>query len=80
MRRIFTIRLQWAASLHLTKAAGGFEGKVKVPWGTRIPYKFIVDGRWTTLQSQPQEPDSLGNLNNIYDSVRVFRKVSPKRR
>ncbi|GJJ07397.1 hypothetical protein Clacol_001599 [Clathrus columnatus] len=59
---------QWSASIHLSKTITGFEGKVKVPWEARVPYKFIVDGKWMTLRSQPEEFDNLGNLNNIYYS------------
>lgn len=55
-------------SHHLSRVAGGFEGTVQVPWGTKFQYKYIVDGRWTTTDDQPTELDSIGNLNNVYDS------------
>ena len=29
-------------------------------------YKFIVDGRWTTIDNAPTEADWRGNVNNIY--------------
>ncbi|KAH7916811.1 hypothetical protein BJ138DRAFT_1121615 [Hygrophoropsis aurantiaca] len=57
---------QWASSIHLAKYTYGFEAKVRVPWGEKIPYKFIVDGRWVTRDDQPTEPDEPGNINNIY--------------
>ena len=39
-----------------------------VPWGTRVHYKFIVDGHWTISDGQPAEYDDSGNLNNVFDS------------
>ncbi|KAH7931364.1 hypothetical protein BV22DRAFT_998932, partial [Leucogyrophana mollusca] len=59
---------QWSSSIHLVKGPSGFEAKVRVPWGERVPYKFIVDGRWVTRDDQPTEPDQPGNINNIYVS------------
>lgn len=58
--------LQWSGSQHLTKTATGFEGTVKIPWGLKTPYKYIVDGNWTTTVQQPTEYDSAGNLNNVF--------------
>jgi len=29
-------------------------------------YKFVVDGRWTTIDQAPTEADWRGNVNNIY--------------
>lgn len=39
-----------------------------MPWGSRVHYKFIVDGQWTVVDGQPTEYDHLGNLNNVFDS------------
>ena len=39
-----------------------------MPWGSRIHYKFIVDGVWTIVDGQPTEYDHEGNLNNVFDS------------
>jgi Glycogen recognition site of AMP-activated protein kinase len=50
----------------LTKGPSGFEGTVLVPWSEKIPYKFIVDGRWTTTDLAPTEVDPAGNMNNVY--------------
>ncbi|CCL99164.1 uncharacterized protein FIBRA_01179 [Fibroporia radiculosa] len=58
----------WSGSVYLAKTSSGFEGTARVPWGQKIAYKFIVDGRWTTADGQPTEFDSNGNLNNIYTS------------
>jgi hypothetical protein len=44
----------------------GFEGTVKIPWGEKVAYKFIVDGQWITKDGQPVESDPAGNWNNVY--------------
>lgn len=54
--------------MHLPKHGAVFEGKVEVPWGEKVAYKFIVDGRWTTRDDQPTEFDHDGNLNNVYNA------------
>ncbi|KAI0698885.1 carbohydrate-binding module family 48 protein, partial [Cytidiella melzeri] len=56
----------WTGSHRLTRTANGFEGTVQVPWGRKIAYKYIVDGRWTTTDDQSTELDTIGNLNNIF--------------
>ncbi|KAI0959383.1 hypothetical protein AcW1_004222 [Taiwanofungus camphoratus] len=58
----------WSGSIHLSRTGSGFEGRANVPWGEKVPYKYIVDGRWTTTDDQPTEYDSIGNLNNVYRS------------
>jgi hypothetical protein len=58
---------KWARDEYLTRTPAGFEGKIKIPWGTKVTYKFIVDGEWTTCDA-PTEADQDGNLNNIYTS------------
>ncbi|PCH41624.1 carbohydrate-binding module family 48 protein [Wolfiporia cocos MD-104 SS10] len=58
---------EWSRSLHLARSAdGSFEGAARVPWGTKVIYKFIVDGRWTTNESEPIENDDGGNPNNVH--------------
>ncbi|TFK74500.1 carbohydrate-binding module family 48 protein, partial [Pluteus cervinus] len=57
---------QWRSSIPLTKGPFGYEARVQVPWGQKVPYKYIVDGRWKVRQSQPTEYDPIGNLNNVY--------------
>lgn len=37
-----------------------------MPWGQKVLYKFIVDGRWVVHEKQPVEPDRAGNINNVY--------------
>ena len=41
----------------MTKDATGFQAKVDVPWGTKVEYKFIVDGQWKTSEDAPIERD-----------------------
>ncbi|KAI0939092.1 hypothetical protein AcV5_000604 [Taiwanofungus camphoratus] len=62
------LHAQWSGSIHLSRTGSGFEGRANVPWGEKVPYKYIVDGRWTTTDDQPTEYDSIGNLNNVYRS------------
>ncbi|KAH0839621.1 Mechanosensitive ion channel-domain-containing protein [Lanmaoa asiatica] len=56
---------QWSSSIHLVKDDIGFVGTVKVPWGQKVAYKFIVDGRWQCRDDRPQENDGYGNINNV---------------
>ncbi|KAI0751301.1 hypothetical protein C8Q80DRAFT_1156524 [Daedaleopsis nitida] len=57
----------WSCTHHLAKTpAGTFEGQVHIPWGEKVSYKYVVDGRWTTTDDQPTELDPMGNLNNVY--------------
>ncbi|KAI6122793.1 hypothetical protein EV401DRAFT_1858561, partial [Pisolithus croceorrhizus] len=56
---------QWSASIHLAKGDTGFRGMVKLPWGEKVAYKFIVDGYWSCRDDQPMENDGSGNINNI---------------
>lgn len=55
----------WSCTMHLPKGASGFVGNVRVPWNEKVPYKFIVDGKWVTRNDRPTELDGAGNLNNI---------------
>ncbi|EJF63021.1 hypothetical protein DICSQDRAFT_39401, partial [Dichomitus squalens LYAD-421 SS1] len=57
----------WSSTRHLTRTnSGSFEGTVQIPWGEKVQYKYIVDGRWTTTDDRPTELDSVGNLNNVF--------------
>lgn len=49
----------------MTKGAEGFTGSVRVPYGEKVVYKFIVDGSWSTNNSEPTEVDGSGNVNNV---------------
>ncbi|KLO07489.1 hypothetical protein SCHPADRAFT_894616 [Schizopora paradoxa] len=55
----------WSSSLHLARTDSGFEGKVSVPWGSKVVYKFRLDGDWIVLEDQPTEIDPIGNVNNM---------------
>jgi Glycogen recognition site of AMP-activated protein kinase len=57
--------LQWSSSLRLSRKPDGFEAPVLIPWKDKIMYKFIVDGRWMTNDTQPTEIDH-GFVNNVY--------------
>ncbi|KAF8901632.1 immunoglobulin E-set, partial [Gymnopilus junonius] len=56
----------WSASTPLTRTQSGFEGTTKIPWGQKIKYKFVVDGRWVTHEDQPTETDPGGFVNNVF--------------
>ncbi|KAG1908150.1 uncharacterized protein F5891DRAFT_937026 [Suillus fuscotomentosus] len=55
----------WSCTMHLPKGASGFVGNVRVPWNEKVPYKFIVDGKWVIRNDRPTELDGAGNLNNV---------------
>lgn len=38
---------------------------MKAPWGQKVAYKYIVDGRWRCRNDRPQEDDGHGNINNV---------------
>ncbi|KIK99689.1 carbohydrate-binding module family 48 protein, partial [Paxillus rubicundulus Ve08.2h10] len=57
---------QWSSSIHLAKGDVGFSGTVKIPWGEKVAYKFIVDGYWLCRDDRPQEDDGHGNINNFF--------------
>lgn len=57
---------KWASSIHLVKVPNGFEGVTHIPWGQKIKYKYIVDGKWLVHEDQPTEVDPAGFVNNIY--------------
>ena len=57
--------MQWNSSVHLKRTDQGFEGKVAVPWGSKVIYKLRLDGEWIVLEDQPTEVDPIGNVNNL---------------
>ncbi|KIJ19880.1 carbohydrate-binding module family 48 protein [Paxillus involutus ATCC 200175] len=65
---------QWSSSIRLAKGDVGFSGTVKIPWGEKVAYKFIVDGYWLCRDDRPQEDDGHGNINNF---LRVPVKPAP---
>ena len=57
--------IQWSSSLRLTRKPDGFEAPIFIPWQDKIAYKFIVDGRWMSNNTEPTEIDH-GYVNNVY--------------
>jgi hypothetical protein len=56
----------WSKSEQLDKVGDHFEKTVTLPELTeKVYYKFVVDGRWTTDHTAPQEKDHEGNENNV---------------
>jgi hypothetical protein len=65
---VLICRCSWTGSVPLQKGPNGFETKLKLPWGSKTAYKYIVDGNWVTDVSKPSESDGKNNINNIYFS------------
>ncbi|KAI0278555.1 hypothetical protein BGY98DRAFT_879514, partial [Russula aff. rugulosa BPL654] len=57
--------LLWSSSLRASRKPDGFEAPIFIPWKDKIAYKFIVDGRWMTNDTEPTEIDH-GFVNNVY--------------
>lgn len=57
----------WKEEIDLNKKQdGSFEKEVSLPENKRIHFKYIVDGNWTTKDSDPTVNDN-GNVNNTID-------------
>ncbi|KAF7980923.1 hypothetical protein HWV62_36133 [Athelia sp. TMB] len=51
----------------MTRGDSGFTTTVRVPYGAKVEYKFLVDGVWQTSPEAPTERDPSGKyLNNAY--------------
>ncbi|KAJ7162533.1 hypothetical protein C8R43DRAFT_298545 [Mycena crocata] len=59
---------QWSSSVHLVKNDDGFHGSTRIPWDTKIAYKYVVDSNWVCENTTPTETDAEGNVNNVYTS------------
>ncbi|KAF8211448.1 hypothetical protein K438DRAFT_43069 [Mycena galopus ATCC 62051] len=59
---------EWSSSVHLVKNENGFTGSVRIPWDTKIYYKYVVDSEWICESTSPTETDWSGNVNNVYTS------------
>jgi hypothetical protein len=68
---------QWASSIRLNKGPTGFTTTVRVHWAEKVLYKFIVDGKWTTIDQAPTEVDWRGNVNNVYNAPTKPQDVTP---
>ncbi|KIO30523.1 carbohydrate-binding module family 48 protein [Tulasnella calospora MUT 4182] len=54
----------WARSVHMEKTLAGFSAKVKLPYGQKVDYKYVVDGQWAVNEDFPTTYDWQGNINN----------------
>ncbi|KAE9366231.1 carbohydrate-binding module family 48 protein, partial [Stipitochalara longipes BDJ] len=56
----------WSKSEKLIQIGDVFEKEVALPITTeKIYYKFVVDGRWVTNDTAPQETDDYGIPKNV---------------
>ena len=69
--------IQWSSSIRLTRKPDGFEAPVLIPWQDKIAYKFIVDGRWMTNDTEPTEIDH-GFVNNVYTAPQKPSSPAPQ--
>ncbi|KAK1776113.1 hypothetical protein QBC45DRAFT_333682 [Copromyces sp. CBS 386.78] len=68
----------WSKSEQLDKVGDHFEKTVTLPELTeKVYYKFVVDGRWTTDHTAPQEKDHEGNENNVLLPENLIRTTDP---
>lgn len=58
---------QWQSSLELIKEPSGKFGRsIELDHGSRVSYKYIIDGVWRHNPNEPTETDSSGNINNVF--------------
>ena len=62
----------------MNKGPTGFTTTVRVRWGEKVLYKFIVDGRWSTIDQAPTEVDWRGNVNNVYNAPTKPQDATPR--
>jgi hypothetical protein len=59
--------LQWSKSIKLVRSwEGSFSTTLKFPCGSKILFKYVVDGQWVTSRHEKTETDPNGNVNNVY--------------
>lgn len=68
----------WTRSVHMEKGLKGFIATVYVPWEQKVLYKFVVDGKWATIDQAPTEPDWRGNVNNVYNAPPKPKDDTPR--
>ncbi|PLW09615.1 hypothetical protein PCANC_24959 [Puccinia coronata f. sp. avenae] len=57
---------QWQSPLELEKhPSGKFSAPIHLDYGSKVSYKYVVDGTWRHNPNEPTETDSNGNVNNI---------------
>ncbi|KXS11756.1 carbohydrate-binding module family 48 protein [Gonapodya prolifera JEL478] len=64
---------RWQRSLRMERALDDrmglvFKTKVPVPLGSRLEYKFIIDGDWQVDYTKPVVPAAFGGLNNLLET------------
>ncbi|EFP87156.2 uncharacterized protein PGTG_13375 [Puccinia graminis f. sp. tritici CRL 75-36-700-3] len=58
---------QWKSSLELQKKTSGkFSAPIELEFGSKVSYKYVVDGTWRHNPNEPTETDSSGNVNNVF--------------
>lgn len=62
----------------MEKGPSGFVATVRVPWEQKVLYKFIVDGKWATIDKAPTEADWRGNINNVYNAPARPKDDTPR--
>ncbi|KAK3316680.1 hypothetical protein B0H66DRAFT_604956 [Apodospora peruviana] len=68
----------WTKSEQLAKVGDSFEKTVTLPeTSDKIYYKFVVDGKWTTDHTAPQEKDHEGNENNVLQPENITKTEEP---
>ena len=69
--------LRWKDQLPLQKEVESNEFRLTIPLPVGIHhYKYIVDGEWTVLSTEPTMKDLDGNENNCIAVRRPMRKQS----
>ncbi|KPI41170.1 uncharacterized protein AB675_8220 [Cyphellophora attinorum] len=64
----------WAKSEKLEKVGDVFQKEVVLKDAdTKILYKFVVDGNWTTDHEGPKEDDGSGNVNNVLHPEQITK-------
>lgn len=59
--------LQWSKSTKLVRSwEGSFSTTLKFRCGSKVLFKYIVDGQWVTSRHERTETDPNGNVNNVY--------------
>jgi len=57
---------QWQSSLELRKhPSGKFSAPIELEFGSKVSYKYVVDGTWRHNPNEPTETDPNGNVNNV---------------
>ncbi|KAI7939504.1 hypothetical protein MJO29_014240 [Puccinia striiformis f. sp. tritici] len=70
---------QWQSPLELQKLpTGKFSAPVELEFGSKVSYKYVIDGTWRHNPNEPIETDSSGNVNNIFHVPQHPSSVNPE--